>query len=264
MKKAGKNRRSHTLYTKIKGQKIISFAVVVSLLMIIYIPMASASTTIIIATKHLPSNTVFSAANDWRVPLGENFESYRLPVLSDWLKGTGINDADVKKCFIDKNIKNDELEVMMILDLEDKRLTLSSLSVDTNCSFLDIINYRFLQGFNDSLGSIVNTTRNNRKTLDDFNDSLGSFEKETRRTLEIFNDSLGSFKEDTGKTLENFQETSKDLKKTSEDFCSSAKILESQQNTTQTLLILVLATLISGIIGLLFFVVGKRDTKRRR
>jgi hypothetical protein len=251
MKKAGKNRRGHTLYTKIKGQKIINFAVIVSLLMIIYIAMASASTTIIIATKPLPSDIVFSEAKEYGVPIGENFPSKHLPVISDWLNGTGINDADVETCFIDKNIENDELEVMMIL--EDKRLTLSSLSVDSNCSFLDISNYRILQGFNDSLVSIVNTTSNNRKTLQGFNDSLGSFEKETSRTLE------------------NFQKTSEDLQKASKEIQDIAKELEIQIGNTKiqigntnTLQGAILFTLIGGIIALIFFIVGRPDTRKRR
>lgn len=252
MKKAGKNRRSYTLYKKIKGQKIISFAVVVSLLMIIFIPMASASTTIIIATKPLPSDIVFSTAEDYGVPIGVDFKCKCIKeILSDWLNGTGINVADVETCFIDKNVENDELEVMMIL--EDKRLTLSPLSVDTNCSFLDISNYRILQGFNDSLVFIVNTTSNNRKTLQDLNDSLGSFEKETSRTLE------------------NFQKTSEDLQKTSKNIQDVAEKLEIQIGNTEiqigytnTLLGAILFTLIGGIIALIFFIVGRPDTRKRR
>ena len=221
--------------------------------MIIYIPMASASTTIIIATKPLPSNIVLLEAKEYVVPLGEDFLSKRLPVISDWLYGTRINDADVEMCFIDKNIKNDELEVMMIL--EDKRLTLSSLSVDTNCSFLDISNYRILQGFNDSLGSIVKTTSNNSKTLENFTGRLDSFENETSRTLENFTGRLDSFENE----MKKFQSTSDALNKTSYGIHNDLEKLEQSIDITLVLLSAILFTLIG-----LFIVVGRHDTRKRR
>ena len=252
MKKAGKNRRSYTSYTKIRGHEIIILAVVVSLLMIIHIPMASASTTIIIATKPLPSDIVFSTAEDYGVPIGVDFKCKCIKEnLSDWLNGTGINVADVEMCFIDKNIENDELEVMMIIDLEDKRLTLSSLSVDTNCSFLDIGNYRILKGFDDRLDSIENTTSNNRKTLQDLN--------ETSITLQDLNYSLGSFKNETSITLKKFQSTSENLQNKLDD------IQDVGEDLQMVIIIIIglMGAILFTLVGL-FFIVARQDTKKRR
>jgi uncharacterized coiled-coil protein SlyX len=252
MKKAGKNRRSYTSYTKIRGHEIIILAVVVSLLMIIHIPMASASTTIIIATKPLPSDIVFSTAEDYGVQKGVDFKCKRIKEnLSDWLNGTRINVADVETCFIDKNIENDELEVMMIVDLEDKRLTLSSLSVDTNCSFLDIDNYRLLKRFEDRLDSIENTTSNNRKTLQDLN--------ETSITLQDLNYSLGHFENKTTKILDKFKSRSENLQNTSDSIRDVAENL----HILIGIIIGVMSAILFALISL-FLIVGRQDTKKRR
>jgi len=250
MKKAGKNRMSYTSYIKKRGHEIIILAVVVSLLMIIHIPMAS--TTIIIAPKPLPSDIVFSTVEDYGVPIGVDFKCKCIQEnLSDWLNGTGINVADVETCFIDKNIENDELEVMMIIDLEDKRLTLSSLSVDTNCSFLDIGNYRILKSFEDRLESLENTTSNNHKALQDLN--------ETSITLQDLNYSLGPFKNETTIILEKFKSTSENLQNTSDSIQDVAENL----HILIEIIIAVMGAILFALISL-FLVVGRQDTKKRR